>query len=329
VRYLESPSHDPAFNLALEQHVFDTLSTGEEFFMLWRNRDAVIVGVHQNTAEEIDASYIRQNGIPVVRRLSGGGAVFHDLGNVNFSFITAAPDHEKLDFRFSCAPIIEALAALGVPAETSGRNDITVGGRKISGNARYLRDGKLMHHGTVLFDTDFEKMAAALRVREDKFESKSVKSVRARVTNLREHLPADMTAQEFFSFLRQQIAGKRDMPEYTLTERDLEAVEAIRQKRYAAWAWNYGGWPEYGVTKRGRFEGCGTLRVSLRVEYGAIADFASDGDYFGKTPCRALAELLRGVTLEERALREALSGIPLADYYEGLAPDDFIRLLVE
>jgi lipoate-protein ligase A len=329
MRYLESRSTDPAFNLALEQYVFDTLSKDNEFFILWQNRDAVIVGLHQNTAEEINRSYIEKNSIPVVRRLSGGGAVFHDLGNLNFSFITSAPDADKLDYRFSCQPIMEALEGLGVHTETSGRNDILVDGKKFSGNARYLRNGRLMHHGTILFDTDFEKMSEALHVSEDKFESKSVKSVRARVANLREYLPQDMTVMEFWEHLRKSIAGKRNMPEYTLSAQDREAVEAIRRERYATWEWNFGQSPDFSITKRRRLPGFGAIRISMQVENGEITAFASDGDYFGNRSNADIAAALHRTKMEEKALLEALSNVPLEEYYAGLTREEFVRFIVD
>ncbi|SHI14361.1 lipoate-protein ligase A [Sporobacter termitidis DSM 10068] len=329
MRYLESTSTDPAFNLALEQYAFDTLSKNDELFMLWQNCDSVIVGLHQNTAEEINRAYIDQNGIPVVRRLSGGGAVFHDLGNLNYTIITNAQDAGRLDFHQSCRPIVEALAGLGVYAEANGRNDISVGGRKFSGNARYLRYGRLMHHGTILFDTDFERMSEALHVPEDKFVSKGVKSVRARVTNLREHLPVDMTVAEFWAYLRMTLVREQKMSMYALSARDLEAVEAIRRGRYATWEWNYGQSPEYGIKKRRRLPGVGAIRISMQVEDGKITAFTSDGDYFGSRPCDDIAMVLLNTKLEEDALLEALSAVSLEEYYEGLTKDEFIRLILD
>lgn len=325
MRYLESGSTDPAFNLALEQYAFDTLSPDGEVFMLWQNRDCVIVGLHQNTEEEINRGFIDKNNIPVIRRLSGGGAVFHDLGNLNFTFITNEPDIDRLSFDRSRRHIADALSALGVPVKFSGRNDMTVDGKKFSGSARYFRDGRLMHHGTLLFDSDLEKMSEALRVSDDKLVSKGIKSIRSRVTNLSGY--TNMTAAEFQAFLRESVAG--DMPAYTLSERDCEAVGAIRRERYSSWDWNYGHSPEFSVIKRRRIDGFGAIRIRMSAENGKITDFATDGDYFGSRPYSDVASALRGVRLERNALLDALRGIALWEYYDGLAADELAGLILE
>jgi len=325
VKYLESTSTDPAFNLALEQYVFDTLSKDDDFFMLWQNRDAVIVGLHQNTVEEINRGYVDTNGIKVVRRLSGGGAVYHDLGNLNFTFITRAPDPEALDFELSCRPIADALTAMGVPVEFRGRNDITVDGMKFSGNARYYRDGRLMHHGTILFDVDLGKLAEVLRVSDDKLVSKGIKSVRSRVVNLSEYL--DMPIRDFWASLRDLIA--KDMPVYTLTEQDLAAVDVLRRERYNTWDWNYGRSPDFSIVKKRRIENFGSLRLSMSVENGIITAFSTDGDYFGVKPCDDVGVALIGVKLERDDLIRALGCVPLGDYYEGLGVEEFVRLILE
>lgn len=329
MRYLESRSTDPAFNLALEQYVFDTLSPDEDFFMLWQNRDAVIVGLHQNTAEEINREYIEQNGIAVVRRLSGGGAVFHDSGNLNFSFITRASDAGNLDFADSCLPIVKALSSLGIHVELVGRNDLTIGGRKFSGNARYLRDGRLMHHGTLLFDTDLQKMTAALHVSEDKIISKGIQSVRSRVTNIREHLSRDMTIHDFWAFMRTSVADGQNMPEYTLSEQHLEAVRAIRRERYTTWEWNFGRSPDYSIKKLRRLPDFGAIRIGMDVESGVITAFSTDGDYFGNNSYQDVAAALLHVRLEKNALLDALSPLPIDAYYSGLSKEEFVRLIAE
>ena len=190
--YLDLTTTDPHWNLALEQYVFDRLPRDRSYFLLWQNDRSVIIGKHQNTPAEIDLPYVEAQGIQVVRRLSGGGAVYHDLGNLNFTFITDGEGAGTLDFALFCRPVVRVLESFGVSAQISGRNDITVCGKKFSGNSQYTREGRVMHHGTILFDSDLDAVTRALRVDEEKIRSKGVPSVRSRVTNLKEHLPPDV-----------------------------------------------------------------------------------------------------------------------------------------
>jgi lipoate-protein ligase A len=285
--------------------------------------------VHQNAAEEINRAYIDRNGIPVVRRLSGGGAVFHDLGNINYSFITAVPDAGKLDVRSFCKPVVEALEELGVHAESGGRNDLTINGRKFSGNARYLRMGRLMHHGTILFDTDLEKMSEVLNAPEDEIISKSVKSLRAQVTNLRDYLSTDMTAAKFWTFLRNSIVVNWHMSPYTMTGQDWNAIEEIRGQRYAAWDWNYGQSPDYSIKKGRHFRGLGDIRISMQVKNGKISDFAIDGGLLENKFGVDFTAALLNTRMEKDALTEALSKIPPEKFCKGISGEDFARLIVE
>jgi lipoate-protein ligase A len=323
--YLESNSVDPAYNLALEQYAFDALSQNDDVFMLWQNSDSVIVGLHQNTIEEINRGFVEKNAIHVVRRLSGGGAVFHDLGNLNYTFITHIEDASSIDFAGSCKPIADALISMGLPVEFSGRNDMTIDGKKFSGNARYYRDGRLMHHGTLLFDTDLDKMSQALLVPVDKLVSKSVKSVRSRVINLCDYL--DATIDEFWASVRKSVAG--DIPAHTLSVQDRRAVESIKRDRYDTWEWNYGKSPEFSVEKRRRIEKFGAIRLRMSAAGGKITGFATDGDYFGVKTCDDVAAALLGVELESSALLSALNSVDLSNYYEGLYVEEFVRLILE
>lgn len=325
--YLESPSTAPDFNLALEQYVFDSLPRSNQYFMLWQNDNAIIVGKHQNTAEEIDRSFVERHGIRVVRRLSGGGAVYHDLGNINYTFIVDAKGAQSLDFAFFCQQVVKALTILGVVAQVSGRNDITIAGKKFSGNAQYIKKGRVMHHGTIMFDSDLTKLAGALKVSKDKFQSKGVKSVRSRVTNVREHLPKDITLAQFWAALRQTLAGGGTTTQQ-LTKDDLRQVEALRQSRYATWAWNYGASPQYSIRKERRIEGCGKIQIGLEVEKGIITAFSSHGDYFGSGDIADVARLLIGQRIEEQALLDSLTGFPIDDYYRNLSIEELVDIIL-
>lgn len=326
--YLESASHDPAFNLALEQYAFDSLPRDRSYLMLWRNDNAVIVGKYQNTVQEVNADYIRANGIKVVRRLSGGGAVYHDLGNLNFTFITDAPDVGSLDFGIFCRPVVQALDKLGVKAELSGRNDITIAGQKISGNAQYIRGGRVMHHGTLLFDSDLGTVSRALQVSADKVESKGVKSVRARVTNIREHLPADIGMEQFISTLRQCLTEGEDVTPYELTETDLAAVDALRLTRYDTWEWNYGASPQYSIRKERRLEQCGKIEVYMEVTDGVITAFQTFGDYFGSGDPADVARALTSRRPERSELLSALDGLDVGYYFHNLTAEELVEIIL-
>ena len=238
--YLDLMTTDPSYNLAMEQYVFDCLPRDRMYFMLWQNDNAIIVGKYQNTIAEINEETVRERGIRVVRRLSGGGAVYHDMGNLNFTFITDVGESNALDLKLFCEPVVRTLATLGVKAEVNGRNDITIDGKKFSGNSQYIRQGRVMHHGTIMFDSDLSVVSEALRVDPTKIQTKGIRSVRSRVTNVAEHLPEKVTLPEFRRILLENILKENPGEAYPLTQDDLAAVEKLRAERYATWDWNYG-----------------------------------------------------------------------------------------
>ena len=248
--YIESPSTDPRFNLALEQYVFDRLDPSCHYFMLWQNANAIIVGKHQNTIAEINAAYVKEHDIQVVRRLSGGGAVYHDLGNINFTFIADTGDASQFDFSTFCRPVVKALHSIGVPAEINGRNDMTLDGRKFSGNSQYMKHGRVMHHGTLMFDSDLEVVSQALAVSKDKIESKGLKSVRSRVTNIKPYVKEDIATADFFRILREFMFEEYQLQSYPLTEDDLAAVRELQHQVYDQWEWNFGRSPACQIQKR-------------------------------------------------------------------------------
>ena len=303
-RYIQVDTTDPAFNLALEEYVFESLSKDYNYFILWQNASTVVVGRHQNTFNEVDEAFIRENNITVVRRLSGGGAVYHDLGNLNFTFIQDAAGKEP-DLGLFCRPVAQAIRTLGAEAEVNGRNDITVNGMKFSGNAQYVKYGRVMHHGTLLFDSQLEVAAKALRPDPEKIKAKGVASVRSRITNLKPLLPEGTTLEIFREALLKALFEKEQMEVYSLTHADLTAIAALKEERYGTWAWNWGASPACDMTFSGRIEGCGQLSLQFRVKKGFITDAALYGDFFSAGDPQALAKSFIGYPATAEGIREA------------------------
>ena len=318
--YLDLYTTDPAWNLAAEQYVFDCLPRDQTYFMLWQNNNAVIIGKHQNAAAEIDQQFVRENGVRVVRRLSGGGAVYHDMGNLNFTFIADAGDMETINFRLFCQPVVAALAALGVQAE--------VNGRKFSGNSQYLKEGRVMHHGTIMFDSDLDRVAQAPHVDQEKIAAKGVASVRSRVTTVRQHMPHPVVLEEFRRVLLDNILAQQLGEEYVLTEEDKSQISRLREQRYATWEWNYGQSRECEMTRQKRFPACGGVEAHLSTDRGVIRYIAFTGDFFSVVEPKVLAEKLVGVRLEEQSLRDALAQEDAGRYFSGPKNEELIELLL-
>jgi len=265
-------NNDPYFNLAAEQYLLDT-KTGE-MFMLWQNSRAVIIGKNQNAYAELDLDFVKKNDIKVVRRLTGGGAVFHDLGNINFSFIVPRAENEQLDFKRFTQPIIEALERLGVSNVClSGRNDITVEGLKVSGNAQSVYNGKTLHHGTLLYSSDMSLLSGALRVDEEKIKSKGIKSVRNRVTNIKDCLPYPIDTGDFVAYLEDYTSRLYGAEIVEFTEEEKRDIQKLADEKYSSWEWNFGRSKEYSVRKKKRYK-FGGVCVDLSLEFGVIKDIS-------------------------------------------------------
>ena len=326
--FIDVSTTDPSFNLALEQYVFDSLPRDRNYFMLWQNDNAVIVGRHQNTLAEVNEPYIRENGIRVVRRLSGGGAVYHDMGNLNFTYIQDSASGIQLDLAMFCRPLAEAISALGAKAEVNGRNDITIDGKKFSGNAQYVKEGRVMHHGTIMFNSDLSRAGLALTPDPEKIIAKGVKSVRSRMTTVSEHLPGDITLAQFKKLLLEKLFAGQPMEQYILTEADIAAVEELRRERYSTWDWNYGGSPACDLTHKKRVEGCGTVECRMTVKEGRITEAAFRGDFFSSRDPQLLADRFIGLRPVSEDYQKALEGENISDYFVGLSAEDLLHILI-
>ncbi|WP_124728639.1 lipoate--protein ligase [Staphylospora marina] len=320
---------DPRINLAIEEYILKHLDVENESYLLFYiNEPSVIIGKHQNTVEEIHVDVVRERGIHVVRRLSGGGAVYHDLGNLNFSFITKDDGKSFANFRKFTGPVIEALRKLGVNAELSGRNDILVDGKKVSGNAQYATRGRMFSHGTLMFNVKLDDVAKVLQVKQDKIQSKGIKSVRSRVANIADYLSEPMTIEEFRRVLLDHIfEGKKPIPEYKLTESDFEKIHEISRQRYQQWDWNFGESPEFNVQQSKRFP-IGSIDVRLDVgEKGIIRGCKIYGDFFGIGDVADIERRLTGCRYDREAIEAALSDIDVKHYFGDIGKDEFIDLV--
>ena len=319
---------DPAFNLAAEEYLFSQMPRDRAYVMLWQNDGAVIIGKYQNTAAEVNGPYLESHGSKAVRRLAGGGAVYHDMGNLNFTLITDARPGGKVDLALFCRPVVRALARFGVKAEISGRNDVTVEGKKFSGNAQYVREGRVMHHGTILFDSDLAVVQEALRVKAEKLAGKGVSSVRSRVTNLKPLLPEGTTLEDFRRVLSQELSRGGEAEEASFSREDLKAIRQLKRARYDRWEWNWGASPAGTLKKSARIEGAGSIEAVMGLEKGCIKSLSFQGDFFSSREPEELAARLIGVPLKSGALGDALKGLKVSDYFRGLTKKDLLELLM-
>lgn len=310
---------DPYFNMACEEYFIN--NSDKEIFMLWRNSPAVIIGRNQNAYAEINREYTEKHNIPVVRRLSGGGAVFHDLGNVNFTHIISDKDCGALDFPRFMNPVIEALGELGVNAVISGRNDITVDNKKISGNAQCVMNSRIMHHGTLLFSADLSGLTSALNAAPEKTESKGIKSIRSRVSNICEFLKRPMDVLEFRDHIYNYFSGERR----GLSEDEIEKITLLRNEKYSKWEWNFGHSKEYTHTVRKHFP-FGLIECSVNVNRGIITDINISGDYFGVKSISDIESKITGTAFERKALEPLLDDIGL--YITGAEKDEILSFIL-
>ncbi|WP_099353453.1 lipoate--protein ligase [Fredinandcohnia onubensis] len=319
--------HDPQINLAIEEYALKNLDINETYLLFYINAPSIIIGKNQNTIEEINTQYVEDNGIKVVRRLSGGGAVYHDLGNLNFSFITKDDGESFHNYKKFTEPVIEALHKLGVNAQLSGRNDIEVEGRKISGNAQFSTRGRMFSHGTLMFDSEIDHVVSALKVKKDKIESKGIKSVRSRVANISEFLNEKITIEEFRQMLLRYIFNTDgDVPEYVLTDKDWENIHELSKERYQNWDWNYGKSPKFNYQHTHRFP-VGSIDVRLEVQKGMIENCKIFGDFFGVGDVEDIEKRLIGTKYEKAELEQALENVDIQHYFGKITKDDFINLI--
>lgn len=325
--YIKNDDNRPQFNLALEQYVFENLDQFDEIFLLWINEPSIIVGKNQNTIQEINLDYIKENNINVVRRLSGGGAVYHDYGNLNYTIISKSKNTSAFNFEAFSQPVIEVLADLGIKAEFTGRNDITIDGQKFCGNAQYMRKDRVLHHGAMLFDTDLTVLGNALKVSKDKIASKGIKSVRSRVTNIIDHLEEKITIEDFKELLLNHMFKGMGIEEYKLTEKDYKNINKLMEKRYNTWEWNFGESPKFNIEKSRRYP-AGKIETKIDVKDGIIKSMKIYGDFFGGGEISVVEDKFKGVKYKEDEIEKILDEIDIGYYFTKITKEELLDCII-
>ncbi|MBS7528572.1 lipoate--protein ligase [Fusibacter paucivorans] len=311
--------------MALEEYLVSK-DDEEDYIFFYIHQPSIIIGKHQNTIEEVNKDYVDEKQLYVARRLSGGGAVYHDEGNLNFSFIMHASPSDINNFGKFTAPIIAALKKIGIYSELSGRNDILIDGKKFSGNAQFAKRNKILHHGTLLFDSKMDHLASALNVKAMKIESKGVKSVKSRVTNIKPYLTQAFTISEFRTHLIQSLDETFGLEPYTLSSEEISHIENAVQEKFSTWDWNWGRSPAFDIQKVSKFP-CGIIDARLSITDGVVANCKFYGDFFVKRDIVNLEAHLKGIKYHEAALLAALEAIDLEDYFQGLSAEDLTVFL--
>ena len=270
--YLETKSNNPYYNLAFEDVVLQTAREGD-YLMLWQNDNTIVIGSNQNTIAQINEDAVKKYNVNVVRRQTGGGAVYHDLGNLNYSFITDEAD-EKIAFERFTTPIVNALNKLGLNASASGRNDILVEGKKVSGVAQKHLNKRVLHHGTLLFSESLDMANEVLKVDKEKIKAKGVDSVRSRITNIYgelEKIGKSMSLNEFWDYIKKELASD-GVKEINLSKEQLDKAKKLQKEKYETWEWNYGKSLAADVIEKKRIEGVGSFELHIKTNHGIIED---------------------------------------------------------
>lgn len=323
MRYLINNSTDPYFNLAFDEYCLENIHSEEPYFFLWRNRPAVIIGLNQNAYGEVNLEYLNANGITLARRVTGGGAVYHDLQNMNYTIIGRNPSPQ---------PMVDALRQLGVPAELTGRNDIFVEGRKVSGYARRVAGNQEIIHGTLMYDVDLDTLQHVLDTPASKMKAKGISSVRSHVANLKEYLPQFKSLDELQAKLSEILSGGdgpllaqgSGYPNQDVIDAEVRRIAA---EKFATWEFIYGHSHEADFNYKKKLP-CGTVEASLRIDRGIITALTFSGDFLFDEPSEDLAKKLIGLRYDKATLSAAIEKAGAGKYFRSANASQICSLLL-
>jgi lipoate-protein ligase A len=321
---IKSISTDPYFNLAMEEFLLK--ETDREYFLTYINEPSVIIGKHQNAYAEINFDFIRRNNIKVARRLTGGGTVFHDSGNLNYVFIVNGREGQLVDFKKHTRPVIDFLKTLSVEAEFAGKNDLLVNGDKISGSAEHVFRNRVLHHGTLLFDATLSSLSDALKVNPLKYKDKAVRSIRSRVSNISGNLGEKISIHQMRDRLTGYIRKGMGGEDYRLTRKEQERISALRDEKFSTWEWNFGYGPKYTLTSKINRDGR-VAEVELEVARGLVVHVSLQGNLFSESCRRKICEALVNNPHQFNRLSELFSRLPGEACFQYIDPDEFTREL--
>lgn len=326
MRFLKNTCTDPYFNMAFDEYCLEHLSLEEPVFYLWKNRPSVIIGANQEVHTEVNLPYLKEHDIALVRRVTGGGAVYHDLGNLNYTIVGDSEDLER-DYPEYARYMIQALQTMGVPAILSGRNDILLEGKKVSGFAKRVCKKRLMVHGTLMFDVNLEVLEQALCPPATKLQSKGIASVRSRVTNLKDYLPHTTDISSFKQKLEEILSNHYSDKEYLLSKEDKEEIRKLAQNKFAQWEWIYGHSPRATLTHTSRLS-CGTIEIHLLLSENRISSCRLGGDFLGNLEVKTIEEALKGIPYDVEAVKKCLSAFDISQYFDKVTADELSHLIV-
>lgn len=322
MRCILSPYTNPYFNLASEEYLLKNFQ--EDLFLLYRNTPSIVVGKHQNTLAEINLPFVQEQEILVARRISGGGTVFHDLGNLNFAFFTSGKEGELVDYKRATLPILEALKEMGLEARLGKRNELLLKGLKISGTASHVFKQRVLHHGTLLFSSEMGQLSAALKSEKERFTDRAVKSVRSSVTNISDHLTEGMDVEMFQDkILNHMLRTYKDARPYQFSQTDIAEIKVLRDSKFSTWEWNFGYSPKYQFCRSISFK-TGSLELHMNVEKGVIKDLKIVGDFTSQKDIVLLETMLVGSIHDPETIRNKLSDIDVSNYIRGLQNEELL-----